>query len=278
MADSSPRRPLIAGNWKMNTDLADGRTLAGEILSGLGDLVTATGAGCGETFEIGFFPPATSLEAIAERVSDASGSGILVGAQNMHSEPSGAFTGEISASMIQSCGGDSVLLGHSERRHVFGETDELIGRKVRAAIDARLTPVLCVGETLEDRDAGRTTEVVGNQLHAGIAGLETASELAAVIIAYEPVWAIGTGRTASPEQAQEVHEFIRGELRKAFGTRGGAESAAEETRVLYGGSVKPDNAEGLLGKPDIDGALVGGASLKSDSFLGICQGAVAANR
>ena len=174
--------------------------------------------------------------------------------------------------MVLSCGADSVLLGHSERRHVFNETDSEIGAKMETAVDAGLTAVLCVGETIEERDAENTTEVVGNQLEAGLEKLTEAAQLEEVIIAYEPVWAIGTGRTATPAQAQEVHAFIREQLGSAFEKRGAKGAGHEKTRILYGGSVKPDNAAELLSQPDIDGALVGGASLDAESFLGICEG------
>lgn len=190
----------------------------------------------------------------------------------MHAEASGAFTGEISSAMVLGCGADSVLLGHSERRHVFNETDSEIGAKMKTAVDAGLTAVLCVGEKIKERDAGNTTEVVGNQLETGLEKLTEAIQLEEVIIAYEPVWAIGTGRTATPAQAQEVHAFIREQLGGAFKKRGAKGAGHEKTRILYGGSVKPDNAAELLSQPDIDGALVGGASLDAESFLGICEG------
>jgi triosephosphate isomerase len=174
--------------------------------------------------------------------------------------------------MVLGCGADSVLLGHSERRHVFNETDSEIGAKMKTAVDAGLTAVLCVGEKIKERDAGNTTEVVGNQLETGLEKLTEAIQLEEVIIAYEPVWAIGTGRTATPAQAQEVHAFIREQLGGAFEKRGAKGAGHEKTRILYGGSVKPDNAAELLSQPDIDGALVGGASLDAESFLGICEG------
>ncbi len=261
----SERVPLIAGNWKMHTTVGESRDLAGQIVETLGSA---------DGYEVGLFPPATSLAAVAEVVAASPvASRYLVGAQNMHDQDKGAFTGEITAAMIRACGGNSVILGHSERRHVFGEDDEFVGRKVAAAVAAGITPILCVGETIDERNADQTMEVVGRHLQTGIAGLETAAQLAQVVIAYEPVWAIGTGLTATPDQAQEVHEFTRGALRTAFTARGGSEEQADATRILYGGSVKPENAEDLLGQADIDGALVGGASLKADSFAGICAGA-----
>ena len=269
MTEPVNRTPLIAGNWKMNTTLESGVTLAKNILEG----VAAIDAGFSTPgWEIAFYPPATSLALVADLCDGFDACDVLVGAQNMHAESSGAFTGEISAEMVLSCGAGSVLLGHSERRHVFNETDAEIGAKVKAAVDAAITPVLCVGEKLEERDADKTMEVVAHQLEAGIEGLTEAEQLKTVIVAYEPVWAIGTGRTASPAQAQEVHGFLRKELGKAFEKRGGKAEDRETIRILYGGSVKPDNASELLGETDIDGALVGGASLDAQSFLGICEG------
>ena len=269
MTEPVNRTPLIAGNWKMNTTLESGVELARGILEG----ISAMDAGFSTPgWEIGFYPPATSLALVADLCAGFDTCKVLVGAQNMHAEGSGAFTGEISADMILSCGAGSVLLGHSERRHVFNETDAEIGAKVQAAAAAAITPVLCVGEKLEERDGDKTMDVVAHQLEAGISGLTEARQLKQVIIAYEPVWAIGTGRTASPAQAQEVHGFLREELGKAFEKRGGKAEDREEIRILYGGSVKADNASELLGETDIDGALVGGASLDPQSFLGICEG------
>jgi len=269
MTASNNRTPLIAGNWKMNTTPAEGHALATAILEGISARnVGFNTAGC----DIGFYPPATSLALIAELCSGFDGCKVHVGAQNMHSEASGAFTGELSSAMVLACGGNSVLLGHSERRHVFNETDTEIGAKMKTAVEAELTAVLCIGEKIEERDGGNTMEVVNRQLEAGIEGLAEAAQLETIIIAYEPVWAIGTGRTATPEQAQEVHAAIRQKLGEAFEKRGGEAGRREEIRILYGGSVKPDNAEELLSQADIDGALVGGASLDAESFLGICEG------
>ncbi len=261
---SPPKRhvPLIAGNWKMHKTLGEARALTSEIIATLGDL---------RGVDVGLFPSATALAAVGE-IANAADRSVLVGAQNMHDEPQGAFTGETSAAMILGCGASSVLLGHSERRHVFGESDELVGRKVRAALDAGLRPILCVGETIEEREADQTTTVCKRQLDVAISGISSASELAEIIIAYEPVWAIGTGHTATPEQAQEVHGFLRGELGGAFESRGGTTDDRQGTRILYGGSVKPGNAGELLAEADIDGALVGGASLDAESFVGICCG------
>jgi triosephosphate isomerase len=204
-------------------------------------------------------PPAVYLEAVRNVVAE----NVAVGAQDVYFETEGAFTGEISTSMLIDLGCRYVILGHSERRHVIGETDALINRKVAAALSAGLTPILCVGELLAEREADQTEQVVSDQLNGSLAGL-TADQVQNVVIAYEPVWAIGTGRTATPEQAQDVHAQIRQWLTKRF-----SQSVADKIQILYGGSVKPDNASNLLSQPDIDGALIGGASLKADSFLSI---------
>ena len=222
---------------------------------------------------VGLFPGAIALAAVAEACQGA-GFEVTVGAQNIYWEPKGAFTGENSAEMVSSAGGTATLLGHSERRHVFGESDEDVGRKVAFALASELEPVLCVGEKLEEREAGDTMAVVARQLAAGIAGVETAADLARVVIAYEPVWAIGTGKTATPAQGQEVHQGIRSELAKAFAARGGSGNDADATPILYGGSVKPANAGELLAEVDIDGLLVGGASLEAASFIEICRAAL----
>jgi triosephosphate isomerase len=200
---------------------------------------------------------------------------ILIGAQNIHFEKEGAFTGELSADMVLSTGAGAALIGHSERRHVFGEPDEWMGKKVLRALTSGLVPILCVGEKLEEREADRTEEVIGRQLAAGLRGISDAEALARVVIAYEPVWAIGTGRTATPAQGEEAHHFLRRELGKAFGALGAPVERAEKTLILYGGSVKPDNAADLVREPNIDGLLVGGASLKADSFLDIVGRAAA---
>ncbi len=263
MSDVSTRVPLIAGNWKMNKTLDEARELATAIKAG----VSSVSGAC----ELGVFPSATTLATVVEALA---GTDVVVGGQNMHSKASGAATGETSAAMIKSCGATAVILGHSERRHDFGESDEFVGKKVEAALAADLTPILCVGETQEEREANRTMEVVDRQLETGIAKIEDAATLARVIIAYEPVWAIGTGLTASPEQAQEVHAHVRGGLRKAFEARGGNAAQADATRILYGGSMKPSNARDLLSQEDVDGGLVGGASLEAESFIGICEGAL----
>ncbi|HVR74409.1 MAG TPA: triose-phosphate isomerase [Planctomycetota bacterium] len=265
---------LIAGNWKMYKGLDEAVQLTREIAAGLPP---------GDQPGVAIFPPAIWLSQVANAAREAR-KAILVGAQNIHFEREGAFTGEISAEMVLSAGGRAVLVGHSERRHVFGERDGWIGKKVARALDAGLSPILCVGEKLEERESGRTNSVVSGQMEAGIAEVSDPALLARITIAYEPVWAIGTGKTATPAQGQEVHRFLREVLRTAFASRWapaagapGAEATAnpaEEVRILYGGSVKPENAAEILAKPDIDGLLVGGASLKADSFLAICRAGV----
>ena len=252
------RKPFVAGNWKMNTDSHTGVELVERIASG--SVETA-----GLSVTVAVCPPFVYLQAVAKALSSSS---IAVGAQDMYFEPEGAFTGEISASMLKDVGCLYCLCGHSERRHVIGESDELINKKVAAAIAGGLLPILCVGELLGEREASQTNEVVTRQVKEGLAGL-SAEKLMAVTIAYEPVWAIGTGLTATPEQAQEVHDFIRKLLGQMYD-----EKIAEEIRILYGGSVKPNNAAELMGQKDIDGSLVGGASLKADDFLAIIQAAV----
>jgi triosephosphate isomerase len=253
------RGTLVAGNWKMYKSLEEARRLAQDILARLPQRQTAKPT-------IGFFPNAVALSAVAE-VAQGRTSQVLVGAQNIHFEPEGAFTGEISAEMVLSAGAGGVILGHSERRHVFGETDDMVGKKVVRALAAGLTPILCVGETIEEREAGRTEEVVQRQLHEGLRGLDSDEQIARIILAYEPVWAIGTGKTATPQQGQEVQRF----LRERLADRLASSAHAQDIQILYGGSVKPENAQNLIAEEDIDGFLVGGASLKADSFLGICE-------
>ena len=242
------RRPFIAGNWKMYKDVNEAVALAKELRAALAD--------AGEV-DIGV---ATNAVALASVAKELEGSNIAVGAQNMYWEAEGAFTGEISAKMILSSGATLVLIGHSERRHVFGETNEEVRKKLDAALAAGLSPILCVGELLEDRKAEKTEDVVRSQVGSALKD-RPADEVAKVTVAYEPVWAIGTGETASPEQAQDVHAFIRKLLASLAD-----ESVAEKVRIQYGGSVKPGNVDGLMAKPDIDGALVGGAALKVDMF------------
>lgn len=251
----STRKYLIAGNWKMNRTSADAQTLAGEIVAEEGRQTEVQVVLC---------PPFTALEGVSRVVE---GTNIALGAQNMHPKPAGAYTGEVSAPMLRGLFCGYVILGHSERRTLFGETDEFVNAKVLAALESALKPILCVGETLQERDAGNTLAVVSRQLRAGLAGVAP-EKAAEVVIAYEPVWAIGTGRNATPEQAQEVHAFIRAELGAILGASG-----AGRVRILYGGSMKADNAAGLLAQADIDGGLIGGASLEARSFLKIVEAA-----
>ncbi len=224
----------------------------------------------GDTPRVGLFPNLISLAAVAQAVEGAAHH-VTVGAQNIHWERRGAFTGETAAEMVLGGGGEATLVGHSERRHVFGETDAETAKKVARALDAGLEPILCVGETLDEREAGRTTDVVQRQLSAGLEEIKVAADLSRVVIAYEPVWAIGTGKTATPAQGQEVHEFIRGHLQGQFERLGGSGEEVQQTLILYGGSVKPENSGELLAEKDVDGLLVGGASLEADSFLAICE-------
>jgi triosephosphate isomerase len=252
------RKPFVAGNWKMNTDSRSSVELA--------KAVAASSAGVArEKVTVAVLPPFVYVPAVVKAVS---ASGVAVGAQDVYFELKGAFTGEISPAMLKDVGCTYVLCGHSERRHVLGESDELVGKKTTAAISGGLLPILCVGELLEERDAGQTEQVVARHLRTGLAGL-SADKMSAVTIAYEPVWAIGTGRTATPQQAQEVHAFIRNWLSETYGA-----NLAQEARILYGGSVKGDNAKELMAQEDVDGSLVGGASLKADEFARIIQAAV----
>lgn len=249
------RRPLIAGNWKMNLTRAECVALAKSIVS------RATSAA---DAEIAICPPFVYLDAVSQVVA---GSTVGLGAQDCYHESFGAFTGEICVAQLADVGCRYVILGHSERRRILGETNVEVNRKARAALAAGLTPIVCVGETLAEREANQTRDVVQEQLAGSLAGLST-DQAAKVVIAYEPVWAIGTGKVATPAQAEEVHA----DLRKMLETRYDSQLAAS-VRIQYGGSVKPDNAAELLAQPNIDGALVGGASLKADSFLGIVAGA-----
>lgn len=246
------RKPVIAGNWKMYKTVGESVTTA----LALKPLV-ANANHC----EVVIAPVFTALKSVADRLE---GSNIRVAAQNCATEEKeGAFTGEVSASMVRDAGCSHLIAGHSERRQYYFETDTIVGQKTQAGLASGLTVIMCVGETLEQRDQGNAENVVRSQLEGGLSGL-TASDLDRIIVAYEPVWAIGTGRTATPEQAQEMHAFIR----RVFAERHSA-AAAESLRVLYGGSVKPDNIAGLMKQSDIDGALVGGASLKAESFAEI---------
>jgi triosephosphate isomerase len=245
------RIPLIAGNWKMHKTISEARSLARAIREG-----SAAASQC----QIVLAPPFTALAAVREEIE---GSTLLLAAQNVHWEPKGAFTGEVSIPMLQEAGCAMAIVGHSERRQHFGETDATVNRRVRALLKSPLQPIVCIGETLAQRESGNYFEIVFQQLTGGLDGL-TRPGVLRIILAYEPVWAIGTGRTASPETAQEMHAAIREWLSGHFGAE-----TAREVRILYGGSVKPENIGELMNRPDIDGALVGGACLEAASFLGI---------
>ncbi|HWL14503.1 MAG TPA: triose-phosphate isomerase [Opitutus sp.] len=255
----NPRKKLIAGNWKMNKTNGDAVSLVNEIVAATGKI---------NDVEIVVCPPFTSLDAVGKALD---GSTVKLGAQNMHPEANGAFTGEISAPMLRSLFATHVILGHSERRAYFGEDDAFINKKVLSALKNQLKPILCVGETLAEREAGSTLKVVQTQLEAGLEGVSK-EQAPTVVIAYEPVWAIGTGKVATTDQAQEVHAFIRNLLTKLF-----TEPVAQKVRVLYGGSMKPANAPELLAQKDIDGGLIGGAALESRSFIELINAAAAAN-
>jgi len=244
------RKKLIAGNWKMNKTVAEALPLI--------EALKAKAAAM-KNVDVAVCPPFTTLAAVAKA---AAGTPIRVGAQNVHWEASGAYTGEISAAMLAEIPVSYAIIGHSERRQYFGETDETVNKRLKAALAAGLTPIVCVGELLAQRESGQTEKVVTEQIAKGLAGLST-EQLARTVVAYEPVWAIGTGRTATPQQAQEVHALIRQLLRQAHG------AVADSVRILYGGSMKKENARELLGQPDIDGGLIGGASLKAEEFMGI---------
>ena len=248
------RRPLVAGNWKMHGSRAENARLIGELVE----------AADGATSDVAVCPPFVYLWEIARQLK---GSAIALGAQNVGAEAQGAFTGEVSAAMLKDVGCTLAIVGHSERRHLYGEDDALVARKFVAAQAAGLTPILCVGETLEERERGATREVVTRQLES-VLGVAGAPAFERAVVAYEPVWAIGTGKTATPEQAQEVHALIRDRI----AARDARIAAA--LRVLYGGSVKAANAAELFAMPDVDGGLVGGASLKAEEFLRICAAAV----
>jgi len=250
------RKKIVAANWKMNMTQAEAASFVETLLREIGDV---------SDVEVVIVPPFTAIA----KVSEALGSSetIKIGAQNMYWERGGAFTGEISAAMLRDLFVRYVVLGHSERRQLLGETDEIVNRKVHAALEASLRPIVCIGETLEQRESGNVETVLSQQLRRSLSGVG-ARELNETVVAYEPVWAIGTGRTASPEQAQEAHAFIRRTLGEISD-----HATAAKIRIQYGGSVKPDNARTLMSQPDIDGALVGGASLDPRSFAQIVQGA-----
>lgn len=243
------RKKIVAANWKMNMLQAEAEEFVKDLLLEIGDI---------SAVEVVIVPPFTAIAKVAATLGRAQN--IKLGAQNMYWERSGAFTGEISAAMLRDLFVRYVVLGHSERRQMFGETDEIVNRKVRAAHEATLRPIVCVGETLEQRDKGSVEKILALQLRGSLAGLET-KDLQETVIAYEPIWAIGTGRNATPEQAQEAHAFIRETLRQLSD-----DATAGRIRIQYGGSVKPQNARSLMSQPDIDGALVGGASLEPRSF------------
>lgn len=256
------RRPIVGGNWKMHTNRQTGRSLAGEVAQGLAGL---------ETVDVVVFPPFPYLLPVAEVLAEHGGR-VKLGAQDLYHEPEGAFTGEVSASMLLDCGAEYVLIGHSERRHVLGEDDTTVNIKLLAALEAGLWPVLCIGETLEQREAGRTDEVNERQLRAGLRGVGP-DQADRLTIAYEPVWAIGTGKTATPEDAQAAQHRARGVIGDLLGS-----GVAETIPIQYGGSVKGANAADLFTRPDVDGGLVGGASLKGEEFVAICRAAAERGR
>lgn len=248
------RRPFVAGNWKMNLNRADAESLTRAIVSGVE----------GDAVEVGICPPATYLDVVA---AAARNSPVGVGAQNMYHEAKGAFTGEISADMLSDLGCKYVILGHSERRNIMGESNEDVNKKLRAALAGDLIPIVCLGELLEQREMGQTQSVIQAQFDGSFAGIP-AADVRKCVLAYEPVWAIGTGKVATPEQAEEVHADLRNLIKQRYNA-----DTADAVRIQYGGSVKPDNAAELLSQPNIDGALVGGAALQADSFLAIVQAA-----
>ena len=249
------RKPIIAGNWKMNKTAGEAVKLVDGLKNELRDV---------KNIDIVVCPPFTALEEVGKVIC---GTNVYLGAQNVHWEDSGAWTGEISASMLKELDCRYAIIGHSERRAYFDETNEGVNKRTKAALKYNLIPIVCVGEKLQEREEGRTFEVIKDHVENGLKGI-SAEEIRKIVIAYEPVWAIGTGKTATPEQAQEAHSFIRGLLENLYN-----KDTAALVRIQYGGSVKPDNIADLMAKPDIDGALVGGASLKLDSFVKIVKGA-----
>ncbi|HNT58289.1 MAG TPA: triose-phosphate isomerase [Syntrophales bacterium] len=246
-------KPVFAANWKMNKTVGEAVSFARKLTESIASLSDR---------EVLLAPPYTALSAVSLACRD---SAVSLAGQNMHWEEKGAFTGEISPNMLLDAGCTWVILGHSERRHLFGESDEMVNYKVKAALQHHLKPLVCIGETLEERERERTFNVVGKQLTGGLNNISP-GDIKALTIAYEPVWAIGTGKTATPDEAQEVHRFIRKRLRELYGAE-----AARSVRILYGGSVKESNIKELMGMPDIQGVLVGGASLDVESFLGIAR-------
>jgi triosephosphate isomerase len=251
MGKNMSRKVIVAGNWKMNKLPAEGAALAAEIRNLVGADITAEA-------EVVVCPPFTALPAVVEALR---GSEIKVGAQNVHWAESGAFTGEISAAMLKALEVEFVIIGHSERRQYFGETDATVNSRLKAALAAGLRPIVCIGELKEEREGGRTEAVLAEQIRGGFAGL-SAEDMAKVVVAYEPVWAIGTGLTATPEIAEATHKFIRNEFADMFGAE-----VAGNLRIQYGGSMKPENARELVACEDIDGGLIGGAALKAESFV-----------
>jgi triosephosphate isomerase len=247
------RKPFIAGNWKMNTDSASAVALAAGLAKELSSV---------DTVDVAVCPPFVYLQSVAAALS---ASNVALGSQNIYFEEKGAFTGEISCAMLKDTSCAYAIIGHSERRHVMGETDAMINKKISAAISGGLLPIFCVGELLEDRQGGTTNEVVASQIKNGLEGI-CAESVQAVTVAYEPVWAIGTGLTATPEQAQEVHAMIRGLLAELYGNE-----IAQAIRIQYGGSAKPSNTAELMAQPDVDGLLVGGASLKVEDFAAMVK-------
>ncbi|MBN2189154.1 MAG: triose-phosphate isomerase [Chitinispirillaceae bacterium] len=247
------RKKFIAGNWKMNTTIDEARVLAKAIVDSCGTITDVDIAVC---------PPYTNLSAVGEIIKSSS---VKLGAQDVHGEAKGAFTGKISCAMLKSVGVTFVIVGHSEQRTFFHETDETVNRKAKAVLAAGLLPIVCVGETLAERKAGKLTEVVGRQIKGAFAGIAKADALKCTV-AYEPVWAIGTGEVATPAQANEAHQFIRKVLASLYDS-----AAAEAMRIQYGGSMKPDNAKALLALSDVDGGLIGGAALKAQDFFGIIR-------
>ena len=247
------RTPLIAGNWKLHKTLTEAVELVGALKTAVKDV---------ENVEILVAPPFTAISMLATKLA---GSNIKLAAQNCYFEPTGAYTGEVSAPLLKDAGCDYVIIGHSERRQIFAESNETINNKVKAVLEADLSCILCIGETLEEREAGEMFDILTTQLKEGLAGI-TIEQMAKVVIAYEPVWAIGTGKTASSDEAQEVHSFVRGLLQGLCD-----QDTAVATRILYGGSVKPENVDDLMAQDDIDGSLVGGASLKADDFARIVK-------
>ncbi len=250
------RKRIVAGNWKMNTTLQEGKQLASEV-----NKVVETKND--KDVEVVICVPFIHLTEVMKAVESEK---VKVGAQNCASEPKGAFTGEVSASMIKSTGAEYVIIGHSERRTIFGETDEVLNKKVQLALENDLKPIFCIGEVLEEREAEKHFDVVKEQLEKGLFSL-SGGDFSKITVAYEPVWAIGTGKTATPDQAQEMHKFIRDQIEAKYG-----QEIADNTTIQYGGSCKPSNAKELFANPDVDGGLIGGASLKANDFLGVING------